>query len=89
MEVVQDFIIHYVPQAIVNLIDLNSIEPLKDSFINSDLQEKFSDLLFQCTISEEKGYLYFLFEHKSYMSNNTPFQLLKYMVEIWGGNEKG
>ncbi|WP_422674112.1 Rpn family recombination-promoting nuclease/putative transposase [Caldifermentibacillus hisashii] len=32
---------------------------------------------------QKYGYLYFLFEHKSYPDKGISLQLLKYMVEIW------
>ncbi|WP_240468681.1 Rpn family recombination-promoting nuclease/putative transposase [Gracilibacillus sp. YIM 98692] len=82
-EVVKDFIQHYFPPVLLNLVDLNSIQPQKDSFINKDLQEHFSDMLFRLNINEQQGYLYLLFEHKSFVSQNISIQLLKYMIEIW------
>ena len=62
---------------------MDTLEPQKDSFINKELQESFSDLLFKANINNREGYLYFLFKHKSYPSRDVAFQLLKYMVEIW------
>ena len=41
------------------------------------------DLLFRTNINNREGYLYLLFEHKSYPSPDIAFQLLKYMVKIW------
>ena len=78
-----DFLDNYLPQSIVDIIDMDTLEPQKDSFINKELQESFSDLLFKANINNREGYLYFLFEHKSYPSRDVAFQLLKYMVEIW------
>ena len=40
-------------------------------------------MLFRVNINQREGYIYFLFEHKSYISKNISFQLLKYMIEIW------
>lgn len=34
-------------------------------------------------INKKEGYLYFLFDHKSYEDKGVTFQLLTYMVEIW------
>jgi|SRR5690625_675154 len=34
-------------------------------------------------ILKKTGYIYFLFEHKSYAGKDIIFQLLKYMAEIW------
>lgn len=78
-----DFLDNYLPQSIVDIIDMDTLEPQKDSFINKELQESFSDLLYKANINNREGYLYFLFEHKSYSSRDVAFQLLKYMVEIW------
>ena len=86
--VAKDFLNNYLPQNIMNLIDVDTLEPQKDSFINEELQESFSDLLFKASINKREGYLYFLFEHKSYLSQDIAFQLLKYMVEIWGAKIK-
>ena len=83
IEVARDFMNNYLPQSIIRIVDLNTLEPQKDSFINEELQEVFSDMLFRVKINKREGYVYFLFEHKSYNSRNISFQLLKYMLEIW------
>uniref|UniRef100_UPI0035B504B5 Rpn family recombination-promoting nuclease/putative transposase n=1 Tax=Calidifontibacillus erzurumensis TaxID=2741433 RepID=UPI0035B504B5 len=83
VEIAKDFITNYLPEKVLRLIDVNTLEPQKDSFINKELQESYSDLLFKVMICNQEGYLYLLFEHKSYVDKGTPFQLLKYMVEIW------
>ena len=65
VDVARDFLNNYLPQNIVDIIDTDTLEPQKDSFINEELQESFSDLLFKARINKREGYLYFLFEHKS------------------------
>ncbi|AHM55613.1 hypothetical protein EAL2_c03100 [Peptoclostridium acidaminophilum DSM 3953] len=81
--VAKDFLNNYLPESIANVIDIHTLEVQKDSFINEELQEVFSDMLFKVNINKQEGYIYFLFEHKSYSSKNISFQLLKYMIEIW------
>jgi predicted transposase/invertase (TIGR01784 family) len=88
IEVARDFMNNYLPQSIINIVDLNTLELQKDSFINEELQEVFSDMLFRVKINKREGYVYFLFEHKSYTSRNISFQLLKYMLEIWEAKVK-
>jgi len=83
IEVAKDFVINYLPQSIMDIVDINTLEVQKDSFINADLEEAFSDMLFKINVNKQEGYLYFLFEHKSYVSKNITIQLLKYMIEIW------
>src|SRR5690625_1683786 len=82
-EVVSDFVKHYLPEEILAIIDVTTIVPLRDSFIQKELEAFYSDLLFEVNFKEEKGYLYFLFEHKSYTDETIAFQLLVYMREIW------
>lgn len=88
VEVAKDFLNNYLPENIIRIIDIDTLEPQKDSFINQELQEGFSDLLFKANINNREGYIYFLFEHKSYIGKDIAFQLLRYMVEIWGAKIK-
>lgn len=83
VEIAKDFLNNYLPENIIKVIDVNTLEPQKDSFINEELEEGFSDMLFRVNINKREGYIYFLFEHKSYTSKDISFQLLKYMIEIW------
>ena len=57
----------------MEIIDVNTLEHRKDSFINEELQEVFLDMLFRVNINQKKGYIYFLFEHKSYTCKNIAF----------------
>ena len=82
-ETARDFLMHYLPEGLVRLIDLDHLSLQKDSFIEKELQETFSDLLYKTSLAGQDTYLYFLFEHKSYLSTTTALQLLKYMVSIW------
>jgi predicted transposase YdaD len=83
VEVAKDFLNNYLPENIMKVIDVDTLEPQKDSFIYEELQEVFSDMLFKVNINNREGYVYILFEHKSYTSKDIAFQLLKYMLEIW------
>lgn len=83
LTVARDFLNHYLPTELMHQVDVQSLEPQKDSFINEKLEEGFSDLLFKANKQGEERYYYFLFEHKSYPSKDIILQLLKYMTEIW------
>ncbi|MEN0650442.1 Rpn family recombination-promoting nuclease/putative transposase [Caldifermentibacillus hisashii] len=80
----KEFLHHYLPKNILQVIDLDTIEVQKDSFINQEFKDYFSDLVFRVVISGKEGYISFLFEHKSYPDKAIAIQLLKYMAEIWG-----
>ncbi|MCP4992174.1 MAG: Rpn family recombination-promoting nuclease/putative transposase, partial [Gammaproteobacteria bacterium] len=45
-EAARDFLQHFLPADIIPLLDLASLDIQKDSFIDPDLQEHFSDLLY-------------------------------------------
>lgn len=79
----QDFLQNYLPRELLEFIDLETIALQKDSFIEKELEETFSDLLFQTKINHKDGYVYLLFEHKSYPSPKIALQLLRYILNIW------
>lgn len=79
----KDFMTHYLPSEVLRVVDLETLTPEKEHYIEDDLKESFSDLLFRANINGREGYLYFLFEHKSYPSKRIAIQLLHYMVRIW------
>lgn len=83
LSVTKDFLNHYLPTNVIEYIDLDTLTPEKDSFINDELQESFSDLLFKVNICNQEGYVYLLFEHKSSPEKGIVLQLLKYLINIW------
>jgi predicted transposase/invertase (TIGR01784 family) len=88
VEVAQSFLHNYLPKHVMEALSIGTLEPEKDSFIDRKLEEGFSDLLFSADINGRMGYVYFLFEHKSYPDKTIAFQLLKYMGEIWNTKMK-
>ena len=77
------FLQNYLPDELLRLINLDSLQIEKDSFVSDKLQESFSDLLYQVQIAGTPGYIYLLFEHKSYPEKMIALQLLEYMVACW------
>ena len=53
--VAKDFLNNYLPQEIRDIVNINTLEPQKDSFVNEELQEGFSDILFKSSINNEIG----------------------------------
>ncbi|HEY6333555.1 MAG TPA: Rpn family recombination-promoting nuclease/putative transposase, partial [Blastocatellia bacterium] len=79
-----NFLVNYLPQAITRLLDLTTIEVVKGSFVDEELQERFSDLVYRVKMrSGGDAYVYVLFEHKSAPDKWVAFQLLRYMLRIW------
>jgi predicted transposase YdaD len=84
----RDLIQTHLPPNLVQLLDLHSLELQKDSFIDEDLRQSFSDLLYSVRLAGAndppiEGQVYLLFEHKSQSDPMTCFQLLRYIVRIW------
>jgi predicted transposase/invertase (TIGR01784 family) len=84
LDVARDFLMHYLPSELAARLDLQGLEQVPDSFVDEDLREHFSDLLYRVPLrtgGEAKVYL--LFEHKSSAERFTLLQLLRYMLRIY------
>jgi predicted transposase/invertase (TIGR01784 family) len=46
-ETAEDFLLHYLPAEILSGTDLNSLEICKDSFIEEELKDYYSDILYK------------------------------------------
>ncbi|MCL0081475.1 Rpn family recombination-promoting nuclease/putative transposase, partial [Peptococcaceae bacterium] len=83
LDLVKSFISNYLPEELVRLIDLDSLELAKGNFVSDDLKETFTDMLFSVKLNGQDAYLVFLFEHKSQAYADISLQLLGYMLNIW------
>lgn len=81
--IAKDFIENNIPKEALDIIDTNSMELIKDTFINKELQGSFSDLIYEVKINNRDAYICFLLEHKSYRDKLTIFPLNKYILEAW------
>ncbi len=81
--IAKDFIENNIPKEALNIMDMESLELQKDSFINKELEENFSDLIYRVKINNKDAYICFLLEHKSYKDKMAIFQLNKYILESW------
>jgi len=82
-EVARSFLKNYLPSEILEEVNLNDLKIVKDSFVDKVLKESYSDILFNVEINNRQGYIYILFEHKSYYDKILAVQLLAYMADIW------
>jgi hypothetical protein len=71
------------PAAIVSRIDLGSLSLQPGSFVDENLQDRYSDILYAARISDREALIYFLWEHKSEPEALTPLQVMRYLVRIW------
>jgi hypothetical protein len=70
------------PQPLSKRIDWSTLKLHDGSFIDPDLVETHSDLLFQVDVASYPVLVYVLFEHKSFPERLTGFQLLCYVVRV-------
>ncbi len=83
-EQIRDLLLYYVDEKFREGWDLSTIEVSKDSFVDNKLKEFFSDIVFTCrTDTNESMTICFILEHKSYVDKLLPFQLLRYLVEVY------
>ncbi|BBB15167.1 transposase [Candidatus Rickettsiella viridis] len=78
-----DFLKVYLPQAIYNAINLDTLQLTEKSFIVPELREIHSDIIYKCEIKQKSGYLFFLIEHESTANDKLmAFRLLHYSVSL-------
>ena len=65
------------------LFELDSLRLVPGSFVEPDLRELYSDLLFEARMGVMRSLVYVLFEHKSSPERLTLLQLYRYMGAIW------
>jgi predicted transposase/invertase (TIGR01784 family) len=85
IHIARDFLRHYLPAPVLAQLHLNQMQAEKETFIDPELREHFSDLLFSVPRNDKRGlaFVYFLFEHKSFTDIWTSLQLLGYIVRFW------
>ena len=75
----RSFLENYLPDEIRAITQIESLEIEKDSFVTEELRDYYSDLLYNVKFSDREGYIYLLFEHKSYGEKLIGLQLLEYI----------
>jgi len=78
-EAAVDFVVHYLPKDIASLLNVDSLEISKDTFVDKELASHLSDLLY----GKGSVCVYLLFEHKSFIEPLICLHLLRYMTRIW------
>lgn len=79
-----DFLRNHLPPAVVSLVDLTQLTLAKDSFVDEQLRNHFSDLVYRTVTTEETPVAFsLLFEHKSYPDEWVNFQVFRYLARMW------
>jgi predicted transposase/invertase (TIGR01784 family) len=80
--VAREFIEAHLPKNVLAVMDTNTLKLEKESFVELDLANSVSDVLFSAKFQGRYGYIYILLEHQSTVSRFMAFRLFKYMVNI-------
>jgi len=84
---VRKFIKEFLPKDISSQIDLKEIKLIPTEKIKG-YNKYYMDIAVECHISNTKGQLYFVFEHKSYPDPGVLLQILSYMTVTWDEQRK-
>ncbi len=87
-ENVTDFIRGTFPENILKNLDLSSLVLDNNSSIDEELNEYFSDIVYNCFCKDNELKIAILFEHKSYAMPYPHLQLLKYIIKTLETNIK-
>ena len=84
---VRQFIKEFLPKDISSQIDLKEMKLIPTEKIKG-YNKYYMDIAVECKISDTKGQVYFVFEHKSYPDPGVLLQILSYMTVTWDEQRK-
>ncbi|PAV01332.1 ISNCY family transposase [Arsenophonus sp. ENCA] len=79
-ETAQDFFDIWLPDEIKALCDLDSLKLESGSFIDSEMKNYQSDILYSVNTQQGKGYVYLLIEHQSTPDKLMAWRLMRYSM---------
>ena len=60
LETAKSFLHHYLPRQVLDLADLDTLEICKDTFVEKELKDLYSDLLYKVHLAGADSYIYIL-----------------------------
>jgi len=76
----KDYLNEFLPEHIKEVVDFDSMEQTSESYVDDKLKQSFSDVVFNVNSKQGQAINFcFLFEHKSYIDEKAPFQMLHYI----------
>ncbi|HGJ5876692.1 MAG TPA: Rpn family recombination-promoting nuclease/putative transposase, partial [Arsenophonus sp.] len=79
-ETAQDFFDIWLPKEIKSLCDLNSLKAESSSFVDGEMKNYQSDILYSVKTQKGKGYIYLLIEHQSTPDKLMAWRLMRYSM---------
>lgn len=79
-EVARDFLQIHLPEAFLNICDMDTLTLESGSFIEDDLHTSYSDILYSLQTTHGPSYVYALIEHQSKPDKFMAFRLMRYAI---------
>lgn len=79
-DVARDFMELHLPAELRNICDLSTLKLESGSFVEDDLRQYFSDVLYSLKTTAGDGYIHVLIEHQSSADKHMAFRLIRYAV---------
>jgi predicted transposase/invertase (TIGR01784 family) len=80
--IAKDFLQTYLPDKIKSLCDFNTLKLEPSSYVEKNLSQHFSDIVYSLKIAETDAYIYTLIEHLTTPKKLSAFTLLRYQIAI-------
>ncbi|MCP4353189.1 MAG: Rpn family recombination-promoting nuclease/putative transposase [Desulfobacterales bacterium] len=77
------FFREYLPADIAAKLDWRTLKITKETFVEPELRERFSDILYEILAKGRQVFIYLLLEHQSAVDVRMSLRLLGYIVRIW------
>ncbi len=71
------------PKRLVQKLDWSTLQLRPGTFIDEQLSERQSDLLFSVQMAGTEAFIYVLVEHQSSSDALMPYRMLRYLVRVW------
>ena len=89
LEKAKDFIQAIFPEEILEKLDLTTLVKEPDTFSNPSMGNFRADVIYSCNFgAQDKVWVTFLLEHKSFIPQNPYLQLIEYKNGIWKGQQR-
>ncbi|KAA5938879.1 Rpn family recombination-promoting nuclease/putative transposase [Pantoea sp. Bo_2] len=79
-DIARDFLALHLPPELCERCDLSTLKLESGSFVEDDLRQYFSDVLYSLKTTAGNGYIHVLIEHQSSPDKHMAFRLMRYAV---------
>ena len=82
-ELMEEYVQNFLPKELAEHFHLDTLQQQKESYLDKNLNQYFSDVVYTVEYGKTKVALTLLLEHKSYVPTNPWLQLLQYLVNVY------